>query len=407
MSLRYLFVDMNAYFASVEQQDDPTLRGKPVAVVPVMAQTTCCIAASYEAKAFGVKTGTPVWRARRLCPGLILKVCRHERYTELHDRIVRAVGRCLPVERVLSIDELICRLVGDERRPERATTIAGAIKREIVRHAGEWLRCSIGVGPNRLLAKVAGDMRKPDGLTLIETKDLPARLYDLKLTDFPGIARRMEKRFHRYGVTGTRQLLRLTVNQMSQVWGSRIHGERWYYSLRGEDVSEKSTRRRTVGHSHVLPPDLRTDAGAYAVMSKLIHKAAARLRSIDYWAGHAAFAVRYEGGGGWEAGCHLPRCQDTLGVLVAFHELWDGRPLSGRPIQVSTVLTDLVPARSATPSLFPFDRRVTDLSHAMDRVNRTFGRQAVHFGSRHRLGGDTAPTRVAFTRIPDFDPASE
>lgn len=407
MSLRYLFVDMNAYFASVEQQDDPKLRGKPVAVVPVMARTTCCIAASYEAKKWGVKTGTPVWEAQQLCPGVILRIGRHERYTELHDRIVQAVGRCLPVEKVISIDELVCRLIGDERRPEKATAIAKAIKREIFEHAGEWMRCSIGLGPNRFLAKVAGDMQKPDGLTLIEAKDLPGRLYDLKLTDFPGIARRMEKRFHRYGVTSTKQLFRLTVNQMSEVWGSRIHGERWYYTLRGEDVAEKETKRRTVGHSHVMPPELRTDVGAYAVMSKLIHKAAARLRSIDYWAGHLSVIVRYEEGDVWQTGCHLPRCQDTLNMLRAFHELWKDRPADGRPKQVSMVLTDLMPARSATPSLFPIDRQVTELSHAMDRVNRVFGRQAVHFGSRHGLGDQAAPTRVAFTQIPDFDPASE
>ena len=407
MSLRYLFVDMNAYFASVEQQDFPELRGKPVAVVPVMARTTCCIAASYEAKKYGIKTGTPVWEALQLCPKLVCRIGRHERYTELHDRIVRAIGRCLPVEKVVSIDEMACRLVGDERTPEKAVAIAKRVKRAIFDSAGEWMRCSVGIGPNVMLAKVAGDMQKPDGLTVVETKDLPGRLYDLKLTDFPGIGRRMEKRFHRLGVTSTRQLFRLTVRQLSEVWGSRIHGERWYYTLRGEDVPEKETKRRTVGHSHVMPPELRTDAGAYAVLSKLIHKAAARLRSIDYWAGHLSVMVRYEDGGAWETGCHLPRCQDTLNVLLAFNELWKHRPPAGQPKQVSMVLTDLVPARSATPSLFEFDRQVTVLSHAMDRVNRVFGRQAVHFGSRHGLGDEAAPTRVAFTQIPDFDPASE
>ena len=261
MPLRYLFVDFNAYFASVEQQDDKTLRGKPVVVVPVLADTTCCIAASYETRKFGVKTGTPVWEAKRKCPDLILRVGRHERYVEVHHEIVRAVGRCLPVLQVMSVDEMSCRLIGDERTPSRASAIAGQIKAEI-RQKFDHLTCSIGVGPSVMLAKVAGDMQKPDGLTFFDDADLPGKLLRLELTDFPGIGPRMEIRFHRFGVRTVEHLLALSPTQMCHVWGSRIHGSRWWHLLRGEDVSGGPTKRRTVGHSHVLPPALRSEAGA-------------------------------------------------------------------------------------------------------------------------------------------------
>ncbi len=404
MPLRYLFVDMNAYFASVEQQDDPKLRGKPVAVVPVLVRTTCCLAASYEAKKFGIKTGMPVWEALALCPELVLRVGRHDRYTEVHHGIVKAVGRCVPVDRVMSIDEMACKLIGEERTIPKATTIATQIKHEIRTTVGDSLRCSIGVGPNVMLAKVAGDMKKPDGLTFISPDDLPTKLYQLKLTDFPGIGRQMEKRLHRAGITEVRQLMRLTVKQLSAVWGSKIHGERWYHVLRGEEVWEKPTTRRTVGHSHVLPPEYRTDVGAYGVMSRLIHKAAARLRTIDYWAGALSIVVRYEDGRRWELSCKLPQCQDTLSLLQAFGAMWRRRPPTGKPTQVAMVLTDLVPTKAATPSLFEFDRQVTDLSHAMDRVNRQFGKHKVHFGVVHGLD-ETAPVRIAFSQIPEFDPA--
>jgi DNA polymerase-4 len=99
MPLRYLFIDMNAFFASVEQQDDPSLRGRPVAVIPTDARTTACIAASYEAKARGVKTGTAVWEAEKLCPGIVFVVARHLRYVQMHNRIVDAVGSCIPIDR--------------------------------------------------------------------------------------------------------------------------------------------------------------------------------------------------------------------------------------------------------------------------------------------------------------------
>lgn len=405
MPLRHLFVDMNAYFASVEQQDDPRLRGKPVAVRACDTDSTCVLAASYPAKKFGIKTGMPIWEARRLCPGLILRTGRHDRYTEVHHQIVKAVGRCVPVSEIKSIDEMACKLIGAERTPEQATAIARQIKHELRTRVGECLTCSIGIGPNVMLAKVAGDMQKPDGLTLIEDRDLPAKLYQLKLTDFPGIGPRMEKRLHRYGITTVQQLFRLTVPQLSTVWGSRVHGERWFHLLRGEEVADKAERRRTVGHSHVLPPPLRTDAGAYGVLSKLTHKTAARLRTMDYWAGAIAIGLRYDDGSRWDAGTKLPRCQDTLNLLRALTDLWGRRPADApQPKQVWMVLADLVPARSATPSLFPFDRQVTELSHAMDTVNRRFGKHSVRFGTAWG-SEEAAPTRIAFNRVPVYNPA--
>ena len=408
MPLRYLFIDMNAYFASVEQQDDPALRGRPVAVVPVDAATSSCIAASYEAKRHGVRTGTPVWQAKRMCSGLVCVSGNHARYVEVHKKIVKAVGRCAPVERVMSIDEMACKLIGSECRPENAEAIARKIKAEIARSCGEFLKCSIGVGPNVLLAKVAGDMKKPDGLTVIRSEDLPDGLYGLKITDFPGIGPRMEKRFHRYGVTTVRQLFGLTVTGMARVWESKVMGERWFHLLRGEDVPDIATKRRTVSHSHVLPPELRTEDGSRGVMVRLIHKAAARLRSIGYWAGALGVSVSYLDSPRWSVGTHLPKCQDTLNVLLAFGKLWehDSRPRDATPLKVGMVLSELVPAATATPSLFEQDRQVTTLSHVMDKINRAFGKHSVRFGAV--MGSeDTAPTRVAFTRIPDPNPAHD
>ena len=155
MIVRSLFIDMNAFFAAVEQQEDKKLRGRPVAVIPTQAETTCCIAASYEAKRFGVRTGTPVWQARKLCPGIACVVADHKRYVVMHNRIVDAVGSVLPVDKIVSIDEMSCRLLGDERRPERAAATASRIKVAIKERAGDYLTCSIGVAPNAMLAKWA------------------------------------------------------------------------------------------------------------------------------------------------------------------------------------------------------------------------------------------------------------
>jgi DNA polymerase-4 len=413
MPLRYLFIDMNAFFASVEQQDDPSLRHRPVAVIPTDAETTACIAASYEAKAFGVKTGTAVWEARKLCPKIVFKIANHRRYVIMHNRIVEAVGSVVPVDRILSIDEMTCRLSGEDRHPEKVVDTALRIKAAIRQRAGDYLKCSIGAAPNSMLAKMAADMKKPDGLTLLPDADLPEALYGLKLQDFPGIGPRMERRLNLYGVFAVRQLCQMSAKALSEVWGSSILGSRWYRLLRGEDVSEPATRRQTVSHSHVLPPELRTDAGAYGVLIRLTHKAAARLRKINYWAGSVSVRVGYRDtdekpkagwgrSGGWELGCRIPHCQDTPNILRAVASLWERRPRRWMPFQVGVVLANLQPAASATPSLFDDDRNAVALSHAMDEVNAEFGANVVHFGTMQGYEF-TAPTRIAFTQIPDFD----
>src|SRR5579864_4335998 len=112
--LRWLYVDFNSYFASVEQQLRPELRGKPIAVLPVMTDSTCAIAASYEAKAFGIRTGTPIYEAKQMCPGLICVIGKHERYVEFHHRIREEVGNHIPIDVVASIDEVACRLMDNE-----------------------------------------------------------------------------------------------------------------------------------------------------------------------------------------------------------------------------------------------------------------------------------------------------
>src|SRR5271168_598341 len=169
--VNWLFLDLNSYFASVEQEVRPELRGRPVGVVAVETDTTVCIAASYEAKAFGVKTGTMVKDARQMCPEMVFVEARHEIYVDYHHRIVKAVESCLPVTAVLSIDEMACRLMGRERPLLAAMRLAQQVKDAVKTQVGSTLQCSVGLAPNRYLAKIASDMEKPDGLVAL-TRDI-------------------------------------------------------------------------------------------------------------------------------------------------------------------------------------------------------------------------------------------
>ncbi len=401
--LRWLFIDMNSYFASVEQQDRPELRGRPVAVVPMHADTTSVIAASYEAKKFGVKTGTRVGDARRMCPGLVLIEGNHRRYVEVHHAIIKAVENCLHVDKVMSVDEMACKLMAGERDTESATALAGKVKAALRREVGTELRCSIGVGPSVTLAKVAADMLKPDGLTILPSEELPSRLWELELQDLPGIGPRMFKRLKNGGLTTVKQLTCLSRAELSALWGSRVHGERWHALLRGEDAYDPPTGRKSLGHSHVLPPKLRTDEGALIVMQRMLHKAAWRMRSYGLAARSLSIHVRNLGyGKSWSHGVRTEPLADTPNLLHILLDLWKKRP-AGKPLKVGVVFGELIELAKLPPQMFSRDQRLLALSQAMDKLTEKFGVQAAYFGGIHGQL-DRAPTRIAFNRIPELEP---
>ena len=340
--LNWLFVDLNSYFASVEQQVRPELRGKPVAIVPMMADTTCCIAASYEAKAFGVKTGTMVGDARRMCPGIVFLEARHELYVDYHHRIVEAVESCLPVTSVMSIDEMACRLIGRERPLLAALELGRLVKARIRERVGTCLRSSVGLATNRYLAKIASDMEKPDGLVALPLDILPTALPQLVLRDLPGIGARTEKRLNDKGITTMAQLLALDCQQAGELWGS-VWGERLWHWLRGRDFYMAETEhQKSISHSHVLAPDMRTPEKAWAVAHKLLHKAAMRLRANNLWASNIGLAIGFAvpraqqapvsrfgvPTRGWHADLRLSECQDNPTLIAALTRLWNQCPVS-------------------------------------------------------------------------------
>lgn len=397
LKVRWLYLDMNAFFASVEQELHPSLRGKPVAVVPLMADTTCCIAVSYEGKRFGVKTGTKVGDAKRLCPRMQFIVGHHGQYIHYHNKIVETVESCLPVEAVCSIDEMACRLTGSQQTVEAAEILSIKIKGAIREAVGSSLCCSIGVAPNRYLAKIAADMQKPDGFTAIRPCDLPTILYGLSLRDLPGVGSRMEKRLNDKRIYTMEKLLSLSPKEMASVWGS-VCGEEMWHLLRGEELREVESAQKSISHSHVLPPELRYEAGALKVLKRLTTKAALRLRKEGFWASGIQIYVKFLGQDTWKARCNLMETQDTLVFVEAIVQLWNELP-AGSIYAVGVVLTGLVPESMHAPSLFDDPRR-DRLTRTLDKVNEKFGKDMVHYGAIHETAG-LAPMRIAFTRIPD------
>jgi DNA polymerase-4 len=450
-ALNWLFVYLNSYFASVEQEVRPELRGRPVGIVPMMADTTCCIAASYEAKAYGVKTGTIVADAKRMCPGLVLVEARHEIYVDFHHRIVEAVENCLPVTAVLSIDEMACRLMGRERSLMAALELGRRVKARILERVGPTLRSSVGLATNRYLAKVASDMEKPDGLVALPLDILPEALRLLKLRDLPGVGVQMEKRLNERGIRSMDELLALDCEQAGQLWGS-VWGERLWHWLRGEDFDMNETEHlKSLSHQHVLAPQMRTPEAAWAVAHKLLHKAAMRLRAKGLWAGSIGLAIGFSvprgktnpgssSGGedlpphsdqevtpaeeiepasaspvsrfgvptrGWKAELRLSECQDNQTLIAALSRLWASRPAGSgfdHPYFIGVHLGGLVPNRLHSLNLFEGtedEQSRARLLAAMDALNSKYGMSTLAPATM-LTAFKAAPTRIAFHSIPDL-----
>lgn len=403
MTLRALYVDFNSYFASVEQQERPELRGKPIGVLPVLAETTCCIAASYEAKAFGVKTGTRVSDARKMCPGMIFVEARPRLYVEYHHKLIEMVESCTHVEKTLSIDEMVCKLTGSQQKRENALALAQKIKDTIAKQAGSQIRSSIGIAPNTFLSKVASNMQKPDGCVVIEQNELPERLYPLELRSLYGIGRRMEERLHRHHIHTVEQLYATNRQQMKAIWGG-IGGEQYYDKLRGVELLDINNPRNSLNQSHVLAPEFRSPNAALAVLHRLLQKACLRLRSYQLYTSSISIAVKHLDGAGWTVDSKCSPTDDTLILTNALEQLWQSYPTHKSPYKVGLSLAGFQKDIERTLDLFQPDAVTSEkkLSATLDKLNMRFGKNTVYFGGAHNALNN-APMRIAFNHIPDLD----
>ena len=411
MGLRWLYVDFNSYFASVEQQLRPELRDKPVAVVAVETDATCAIAASYEAKALGIKTGTPIWQAKQICPELACVLANHEHYVDYHHRIIKEVENHIPVSQVCSIDEVACHLMDNEATPKQSIRIAQSIKRGLAKNIGEHIRCSIGIAPNRYLAKIATDLHKPDGLTLIMPENIVKQLSSLSPRDLPGVGRNMEKRLLMAGINSMEGIWNLDAKRMRKIWGN-VWGERLWYLLRGFELPEVETTRSTIGHSHVLAPELRPPEKAKIVARRLVLKATSRLRRMGYYANSFHIAARLENGVRLEDAARCYRAQDSITFLQLLETSW-GKILQeanhARIKKISVCISGLVAESQLQPELLTqlsetqLKQRVKaeKMSRALDAINYRFGRDAIVLGMLPSQGRSFSSTKIAFTRIPD------
>ncbi|HRE83214.1 MAG TPA: hypothetical protein PLN52_19375 [Opitutaceae bacterium] len=402
--LRYLTIDFNSFFASVEQQERPELRGKPVGIVPVMAETTGCVAISIEAKQQGLKRNMRVSEARERCPGIVIVEARPELYIAYHRRLKEVVETCLPIWKTQSIDEMTCQLTGTYAPREKAVAVARKMKKAITAQVGECLRSSIGIASTWLLAKVASDLEKPDGLVVLEDEDVPARFLDHEIEDIAGIGPNIGKRLRSQGIDTMEKLFDATIRDFRLAWGGVV-GERTWRLLHGEDLPFPQQESSQLGHGHVLPPAKRSHAAALTVFHRLLQKAAMRLRHSGRYAGALGVSIDYVNDLHWSDELKLTETQDTLLLTRALMTLWERRPERYNrhtPLRIGVMLSGLIDLRMHTLELFdqPAEKSHDRLFEAVDHLNKVLGKNTVYFGGAHGATKD-APMRIAFTRIPE------
>ena len=316
-----LYLDMNSFFASVEQQLDSSLRGRPVAITAMEGPHGACVAASYEAKAFGVKTGTSVKEARRLCPGIVFRPSRHRLYVRYNLQVASVLDRFAELERIRSVDEFQLALSGAATTLTGADELVATLKAAVAAEVGECLRFSAGIGPNHVLAKIAGKLEKSNGFQWLSAENMPGRIAHLALDDLPGISSAMRSRLELAGIKDVTALCALDPRHARAIWRS-IEGEKFVRSLQGEPIPLTRTRRGGFGNSKILAPEFRDPRSAYLVSRWLIEKAATRLRRDGRTAASFAIHISCENAPGLARTVSCAASQDTAIFLRINRALW-------------------------------------------------------------------------------------
>ncbi len=376
-----IHIDMNAFFAAVEQQANPALRGKPVAVAGA-ASRTVILTASYEARAFGVKTGMRLGEARAVCPGLIMVPTNNRRYTHISRLIMAMLEDFTPLVEVFSIDEAFLDVTGSLRLFGSAEHIARLIKARIRHNFG--LTCSIGIAPNKLLAKLAAEMQKPDGLTIIRGDQVGDILERVAVKELCGIGRKTQRLLESYNIISCGDLGRFPVDILRRRFG--IVGERLSEMGRGIDLSPvipagAAAEVKSVGHSMTFAHDLTSRQELLTALLQLAEMVGRRSRRYGVAGTTIHLTIRYADFTTF--GRQQSRSEPTNSSAQLYREalaILDSFSLQ-QPVRLLGVrLSNLCYQREQLP-LFGAERRAALATGAMDSVNNRYGDFTVTFAT--------------------------
>ena len=295
-----MYVDMNSFFASCEQQLDPQLRGKPVGVCPYESPNAAVIAVSMEAKKLGITTGMRLMECRQLCPQLIIRPSQPVKYRQFHVMIINVLKKYCNDVIPKSIDEAILNFTSYKLIYKDFLLIARQIKADI-RAQAEYLKCSIGIAPNAFLAKLATDLQKPDGLVEITAENIDGYLKNLHLTDLPGVASGNEKRLKKVGIYTPLEMRYASISLLRKAFGG-IVGYYWHCRLHFYEVDLYVNQTKSMGAGRTVAGKQSASLQTLdALLISLCTRLEQRMVKQLIFCRQAIFAVGYKNRGAWKA----------------------------------------------------------------------------------------------------------
>lgn len=377
-----MHIDLNSCFASVEQQANPLLRDKPVAVVHSDAPYGCILAPSVEAKLWGVKTGMTLSEGKSLCPWLISRIADPPKYRQIHSEFAQLLALYSPHVISKSIDEFVLTLPSKlTSKPTRSHLegLSVEIKSRIRSEIGDYLRVSIGLSTNQILAKLASGLHKPDGFDIIDQINYLEVYGRIKLQDFCGINTRNEARLRRVGIFTPLQFYGADLQTLKQAFES-ILGRYWYTRLRGYEIDDLEFSRRSFGQSYVLPRPM-SEPEWRPILAKLIAKASRRMRSSGYYAEGVHLSLRFGDGTHWHTGrlTKEPLYDDVSLLAVTLNLL----PNTLQPKKVKKLAFTCYGLSQETSQLscLTDTLKQKELVNSLDQLNNKWGEYSVTYGS--------------------------
>ncbi len=384
-----LHIDMNSYFATVEQQANPQLRGKPVAVLGSHAKRTIIVAASVEAKKFGVKTGTRVEEAPKLCPHIIFVHGEPRKYSWVTKKFIEIFESYTDKVEIFSIDECFLDVTHTSNLYGGVENIALEIKRRIREEIGEYISCSVGIASNKFLAKTASDLKKPDGLVIVTPENKDEMLLSLPLSEYCGIGRRIHQRLGAIGIHTTADLRAVSNiilnNEFGIATGEKL--KRMAYGLDSAPVTSWHDRAdaKSFSHSRTLNKDVTDRDEIKKHILLLAEKVGRHLRKDGYLGREVGLWIRFKDFSGAGKSQKIAKwTHDGAEIAEAAMKILDSLDLR-QPVRAIGVYVGTIQRTGHVPaSLLPEDATNDKILAAMDAVNDRFGEDVI---TRARLTG--------------------
>lgn len=400
-----MHIDLNSCFAIIEQQANPLLRHKPVAVAAYDSPRGAVLASSYEAKAMGIKLMVNVREARMLCRDVIILTPDPEKYFDAHRRFKKVLLQYTDNVAPKSVDEFVVDFRGSPalRGGLDMPEIGYRIKDDIKQSLGEYVTVNVGIAPNRFLAKVAAGLHKPDGLDVITADNLREVYSTLELIDLPGINRRFQARLNLAGIYTPLQFLDAPVWKLKHEVFHSIVGYYWYLRLRGHEIDSVDFGRKSFGQQYALGDKTMDREQLSRLLMKLCEKAGRRLRKHDYTAGGVHLTITLEDRSYWSKSRRTRTIVfATQDIFLHAQKLLYEAPITSKVTTISVTVFDLQPASPQQMGLFD-DTRLDSrsLAYAADIVNDRYGEFTLVPAIMSNMQ-DIILKRVAFGSVKDL-----